>query len=83
MGRYGIPRLQMTPYYLEDPKEREAFLKDKAVRVTVPFSDRSTIYETDRKIGIALSRLGSQPLHRIGGLLVCNQSVGFNKMNDT
>lgn len=59
MGRYGIPRLQMTPYYLEDPKEREAFLKDKAVRVTVPFSDRSTIYETDRKIGIALSRLGA------------------------
>lgn len=54
-----FPRLQMTPYYLEDPKEREAFLKDKAVRVTVPFSDRSTIYETDRKIGIALSRLGA------------------------
>ncbi|HYG34410.1 MAG TPA: ROK family protein [Clostridia bacterium] len=59
-------RLAMPALNLEDPAEREIFLKGDAREVTVPGSTRKIKYDPLQRIGVGMSRLGTSEAVSIG-----------------
>ena len=66
MSGVKFPRLQMEVYNLEDEKEHAAFLKDDSFSVIVPESGREVIYQSVKKIGVAVSRIGTNNAIALG-----------------
>ena len=66
MSGVKFPRLQMEVYNLEDEKEHAAFLKDDSFSVIVPESCREVIYQSVKKIGVAVSRIGTNNAIALG-----------------
>lgn len=65
-GGVKIPRLQAVPYYLENSQELSAFLKHDVARVQVPVFNQWVDYQTDYKLGVALSHLGTNRAIALG-----------------
>ncbi len=61
-----FPRLQMKAYNLENPEESEAFLKTADRYVKVPESQKEVVYQTERRTGVILSRLGASRAIALG-----------------
>ena len=59
--RGGNPLKRMIPraFNLEDPQQREQFLKSEVRQVTVPGSNRRIPYDPLKRTGVGLSRLGT------------------------
>lgn len=53
-------RLQMTPFNLEEADEWEAFLCKKEEKVAIPGTTRWAAYDLFKRVGIALSRQGTE-----------------------
>ena len=57
---------QMKAYNLENPEESEAFLKTADRYVKVPGSQKEVAYQTERRTGVILSRLGASRAIALG-----------------
>jgi len=62
----SFPRMQFTPYNLEDKAEFEKFVSASDSMVTVPGSSRQVKYNSIRQIGVGLSKLGTSQAICIG-----------------
>ncbi|MBT1705642.1 ROK family protein [Chryseosolibacter indicus] len=68
-GRH-IPRLVSKVYDLEDKQSFEQFLSYKDQEVEVPFSNRKVPYESEKRIGIIKSRIGTNRAISIGAYTI-------------
>ncbi len=62
----SLPRMEIEAYNLENPDTLAAFLKVSAIEVTVPFSDKTTLYDPGKKTGVGITRLGTSNAVNIG-----------------
>ena len=61
-----VPRLELRAFNLEDPREREAFLRGEPRTIEVPHSRRAVSYDPLKRIGVGLSRLGTSRAVALG-----------------
>jgi glucokinase len=61
-----IMRLEMKAFNLEDPAEREPFVKGERREVRVPGARRKVTYDPLERIGVGLSRLGTSRAVSLG-----------------
>lgn len=61
-----FPRLQMKVYNLEDEKERALFFENEAQTVKIPGSNNEVVYEPVKKIGVIVSKLGTNRAIALG-----------------
>ena len=61
-----VPRLELSAFNLEDEAERRRFLSGRARDVRVPGSDRTVLYEPEKRTGVGLSRLGTSRAVALG-----------------
>ncbi|HXK10715.1 MAG TPA: ROK family protein [Vicinamibacteria bacterium] len=61
-----VPRLEVKAFNLEDPAEREGFVKGAASEVAVPGSGRKAAYDPLKRVGVGLSRLGTSRATALG-----------------
>ena len=61
-----LPRLETEVYNLEDAKETEVFLKGNTKTIQVPFSDTTVTYDAMKRIGVGVTRLGTEKAVAIG-----------------
>lgn len=59
-------RLQMKPYNLDDAAECEAFISHTMAYVAVPRSNKMVAYTSEKRIGIAISRIGASKAIALG-----------------
>ncbi|GCB36908.1 ROK family protein [Bacteroides faecalis] len=58
--------LQMEVFNLTEEEDRKNFLKEKNTIVNIPFSKRQVIYANHKKVGIAVSSLGTNKAVALG-----------------
>lgn len=58
--------MEMDIYNLMAPDEYQEFLKDESIPVTVPGTDKQVFYNTGRKVGIAVTSLGTSKAVALG-----------------
>jgi glucokinase len=58
-GRGTIPRMELTVFNLENQAERSLFLLGQAGHVQVPGGGRKVPYDPQKRIGVAISKLGA------------------------
>lgn len=61
-----LPRLETTAFNLEDPAGLQEFLYDELRDVTVPFSNRTVTFEERKRVGVGVSRLGTEQAVALG-----------------
>ncbi len=61
-----VPRLELSAFNLEDEAERRRFLSGRACEVCVPGSNRTVLYEPEKRTGVGLSRLGTSRAVALG-----------------
>lgn len=69
-------RLQMKAYNLDDEKELEEFLKGHSVMVTIPGTDKKVPYDSEKRIGIAVSKLGASKAINLGAYAYALSQLG-------
>jgi glucokinase len=77
-GRYenGLRRLCSHAYNLEDPAQREAFLRGDRREIVVPGSSRRILYDPLPRTGIGISRLGTSDAVAIGAYAYALRQLG-------
>jgi len=65
-GRGSIPRTELTVFNLEDPQQRQLFMRGQAVQVKVPSSAKSVPYDPQKRIGVTISKLGTAEAVSLG-----------------
>ncbi len=61
-----VPRLEITAFNLEDKKQLNKFLKGDTKTIKVPFSDKTVQYDPLQRIGVGISKLGTEKAVGIG-----------------
>lgn len=61
-----VPRLELSAFNLEDEEERRRFVSSRAREVRVPGSNRTVLYEPEKRTGVGLSRLGTSRAVALG-----------------
>ncbi len=61
-----LPRMETTAFNLEDPAGLQEFLHDELRDVTVPFSNRTVTFEETKRVGVGVSRLGTERAVALG-----------------
>jgi glucokinase len=59
-------RLQMKAFNLDDENALELFLKRSSQYVNIPGSDKKVIYDSSKRIGVAISKLGASKAIALG-----------------
>lgn len=62
----SVPRLEISTLNLEDPQQLSAFLQPTAVEIRVPFSEKTALYDSQKKVGLGISRLGTSKAVSVG-----------------
>ena len=62
----SFPCLQMEVFNLTEEEGRKNFLKEKNTIVNIPFSKKQVIYANHKKVGIAVSSLGTNKAVALG-----------------
>lgn len=71
----SFPCLQMEVCDLTDAKGRAAFLESTAVHVPVPFSEKRAYYDSHKRIGVTVSRLGANRAIALGAYAFALQQI--------
>ena len=71
----SFPCLQSEIYDLTDEADRAAFLKDESCVVAVPGSGRTTSYNSVKKTGVAISRLGASRAISLGAYAYAMKAI--------
>jgi len=58
-GRDTVPRTELTVFNLEDPEQKDKFLLGSATTIQVPGTKRTVPYDSQKRIGVAISKLGA------------------------
>ena len=74
----GQHRLTAHAYNIEDPSQREQFLKGELREVHVPGSSRTVTYDSQPRIAIGISRLGTSAAVEIGAYAFALQHLKCN-----
>ncbi|MDL2238624.1 ROK family protein [Bacteroidales bacterium OttesenSCG-928-K22] len=61
-----ITRMEVDAYNLENPEQLQKFLKGNARTITVPFSNQQITYDPEKRIGVGISRLGTEAATSLG-----------------
>lgn len=61
-----FPRLQMKAYNLDNELEMNEFLKGNSTLVTVPGTTKMVTYDSAKRIGVAISKLGASKAIELG-----------------
>ena len=61
-----VPRTPAKAYDLSDPQQAEQFYQGGTTLVKIPHSNKQAVYNKDKKVGIALSKLGTSRAVAIG-----------------
>ena len=61
-----FPRLQMKAFNLDDAEDRVAFIEGCSTQVAIPGTSRMVNYNSDKRIGIAVSKLGASKAIALG-----------------
>ncbi len=61
-----VPRMETRVFNLEDAVERELFLKGEPRKIMVPGTDKKLSYDSLKRVGIGLSRLGTSKAVAVG-----------------
>jgi len=69
-------RLQMKAYNLDDEKDLEAFIKGQSVMVTIPGTDKKVPYDSEKRIGVAISKLGASKAINLGAYAYALSELG-------
>jgi len=81
-GLYTAPngnkfhRLASRAFNLEDPVQREKFLKGDTREISVPNSSKKIKYDPLQRIGVGVSRLGTSEAVAIGAYAYALQKLG-------
>ncbi|MBR5176476.1 MAG: ROK family protein [Bacteroidales bacterium] len=73
-----FPCLQSELFDLTDKNGRAGFLKDESTVVTVPGTDKTTRYDSVKKTGIAISRLGASRAISLGAYAFAMKALGID-----
>ena len=65
-GGGKVARMEVSAHNLESPKGLDGFLEQSEAQITVPFSNETTSYFPDKKIGVGISRLGTSQAVALG-----------------
>lgn len=65
-GGAKFPRLVQKVYNLEDEAEVREFLKGRVSEITVPGSGRKVLYDSEKRIGVGVTRLGTSRAISLG-----------------
>ena len=74
-----FPRLQMKAYNLEDEDEYALFMKNDATSVVIPRTNREAVYTSSRKIGVAVSKLGTSRAIALGSYHLMLDALKLNE----
>ena len=75
-----FPRLQVKAYDLTDEDQFREFVSGNTVQITVPGTDKKIPYESERKTGVLVSKVGAEKAISIGAYafaLYKIDSLGF------
>ncbi|MDR2083553.1 MAG: ROK family protein [Bacteroidales bacterium] len=61
-----ITRMEVDVYNLENPIQLQKFLKGDARTIMVPFSGKEITYDPSKRIGVGISRLGTEKATSLG-----------------
>lgn len=61
-----FPRLQMKAFDLDNAQQLEAFIKGSSTLVPIPGTDKMTNYNSEKRIGVAVSKLGASKAIALG-----------------
>ncbi len=70
-GKYsnGNPHIATKVFYLEDEESMKEFATDVVSEIKVPFSDRTITYQSHKRLGIGLSKIGTAEAISIGAYI--------------
>ena len=66
LGGDSVDRLEMKAFSLEDDEGRKALSKGSLTKIKVPLSDKMVDYDSMKRIGVGLSRLGTSQAVSVG-----------------
>ncbi len=62
----SFPRLQMKAFNLDDAEEMIAFIEGSSTQIAIPGTSKMVNYSSDKRIGIAVSKLGASKAIALG-----------------
>lgn len=71
----SFPRLQMKAYNLDREDEMKQFLKGYSKLIRVPETDRMVNYDPEKRIGVAISKLGASKAITLGAYAFALQQL--------
>jgi glucokinase len=75
-GRGSVPRMELAVFNLEDQDQRAIFLRGHATAVKVPGGGRMVPYDPQKRIGVAISKLGAARAVSIGAYAIAAAHLG-------
>jgi glucokinase len=66
MSGEKFPRMELQAFNLEIESEMAAFLQGEKRKIQIPLTDKETVYDPLKRIGLGLSRLGTSKAVSIG-----------------
>jgi len=75
----SFPRLEMKAYNLDNENELTEFLKGNATFVNVPGTTQKVIYDSAKRIGIVLSKLGASKAIALGAYAFALNALDVNE----
>lgn len=61
-----VNRTELQVYNLEDPKERDDFFRGSVKEISVPFSNKKREFDPVKRVGVGISKLGTNKAVAIG-----------------
>ncbi|MBU1100704.1 MAG: ROK family protein [Bacteroidetes bacterium] len=61
-----LPRLDLRAYNLENKNDLDEFCKSTPSEINVPFSDKKVLFESEKRIGVGISKLGTAEAVALG-----------------
>jgi glucokinase len=71
----SFPRLQAKAYNLDDPDQLSVFMKGSPIDIFIPGTTMTIPYESEKKIGIVLSKLGADIAIALGAYSFALHSI--------
>lgn len=75
----SFPRLEMTAYNLDVENDLNLFLKENSKFINVLGSDKMVNYNSEKRIGIAISKLGTSKAIALGAYAFALHSLDLNE----
>jgi glucokinase len=77
-----FPRLQMKAYYLNIEQDLNEFLKGDQVLVTIPGTSKMVNYDSAKRIGITISKLGASKAIALGAYAFALNTLDSDESTD-